>query len=54
MTWEITITELKDNGTRYKVTRRFPNQSVSETKMFLLKEAAKKQFEVWLKEAGRI
>ncbi|KKQ36129.1 MAG: hypothetical protein US54_C0079G0005 [Candidatus Roizmanbacteria bacterium GW2011_GWA2_37_7] len=48
--WEISIIELKNNsGRRFKVTRRLPEISVSETKMFNSKKKAKKQFEEWLK-----
>ena len=46
--WEVTIIELKENGKRYKVTRRIPDMSVSETKMFKSKEKAIKQLEEWL------
>jgi len=47
--WEVSIRELKDNGKKYKVTRRIPELSVSETKLFGSKEDAKTQFEEWLK-----
>ena len=47
--WEISITELKDNGKKYKVTRRLPELSVAETKVFKIKKKAIKQFEDWLK-----
>jgi len=33
---------------RFKVTRRVPYLSVSETKIFESKEEAKKQFDEWL------
>ena len=46
--WEVSIIELKENGKRYKVTRRIPGMSVSETKMFKSKEEAMKQLEEWL------
>ena len=46
--WEVTIIELKENGKRYKVTRRIPGMSVSETKLFKSKEKAIKQLEEWL------
>ena len=39
--WEVSIMELKDNGRKFKVTRRIPELYVSETK-------AKKQFDDWL------
>jgi len=49
--WKISIIELEnDIGKKYKVTRRLPNVSVSETKIFRSKEEAKKQFEDWLKD----
>jgi len=48
--WEISIIELKNHaGKKYKVTRRMPDLSVAETKMFRSKKKAKKQFEDWLK-----
>ncbi|MBU0929534.1 MAG: hypothetical protein KJ623_00490 [Nanoarchaeota archaeon] len=47
--WEVSIIELKDDiGIKFKVTRRIPKLSVSETKMFKTKEEAKKQFDEWL------
>jgi len=47
--WEVTIIEFRDNGNTYfKVTRRIPELDVAETKLFNLKEEAKKQFEKWL------
>ena len=47
--WEISIIELEDSdGKKYKVTRRLPELSVAETKMFSSKEEAKKQFNEWL------
>lgn len=47
--WEVTIIELENHvGKKYKVTRRLPDMSVSETKVFGSKEEAKKQFEDWL------
>jgi len=47
--WEIYIIEFENHdGKKYKVTRRLPNMSVAETKVFKSKEEAKKQFEEWL------
>ena len=47
--WEISIIEFEsDNGMIYKVTRRLPDFSVAETKVFFSKEEAKKQFNEWL------
>ena len=46
--WEVTIIELKDNGKRYKVTRRVPEMSISETKISKSKEKAIKQLQEWL------
>lgn len=46
--WEISIIEFGNNeGKKYKVTRRLPDMSVAETKLFESKEEAKKQFEEW-------
>ena len=48
--WEVSIVDLKNNGDKkFKVTRRIPKLSVSETKIFKTKEGAKKQFDEWLK-----
>lgn len=47
--WEVSIIELEnDIGTKYKVTRRIPDMSVAETKIFSSKEEAKEQFNKWL------
>ena len=46
--WIVSIMELKDNGKKFKVTRRIPELSVSETKLFRTKKKAKKQFDDWL------
>ncbi len=48
--WEISFTELQNHsGKKFKVTRRLPNLSVAETKVFRSKKKAKKQFDDWLK-----
>lgn len=48
--WEISFIELI-NGveTKYKVTRKIPELSISETILFKSKEKAKKKFEEWLR-----
>jgi hypothetical protein len=47
--WEISLIELQDGSEKkFKVTRRLPGLSVAETKVFISKEEAKKQFEEWL------
>lgn len=47
--WEISIIELEnDVGKKYKVTRRLPEFSVAETRMFRSKEKARLQVEEWL------
>ena len=47
--WEVSIMELEEeNRIKYKVTRRIPELSVAETKIFNSKEEAKRQFEEWL------
>ncbi len=47
--WEVSIIKLENEETSlYKVTRRMPEMAVAETKVFLLKEDAKAQFERWL------
>ncbi len=48
--WEISFIELQNHvGKKFKVTRRLPNLSVAETKVFRSKKKAKKQFDEWLK-----
>ncbi len=48
--WEVSIAEFQDeDGTKYKVTRRLPEMSVAETRVFTSKEEAKKLFNEWLK-----
>jgi hypothetical protein len=48
--WEVSIMELEDHaGKKYKVTRRLPEMSVAETRMFQSKEEAKELFDEWLK-----
>ena len=50
--WEITIIELEnDIGKKYKVTRRLPDYSVSDTLMFRSKEEATKQLRKWMEES---
>lgn len=46
MNWEVTIRLLED-GT-YKVTRRLPEYSLAETKIFENKGDAMQQFHEWL------
>ena len=47
--WEVSVIELKKNGkTKYKVTRRLPDMSVAETRIFSSKEEALKQMDKWL------
>lgn len=46
---EVSIMEFENNGgKKFKVTRRVPHMSVAETKVFISKEEAKKQFYAWL------
>ena len=48
--WEVSIIEIENHiGKKYKVTRRIPDMSVAETKVFRSKQDAKKQFDEWLK-----
>lgn len=46
---EISIIELQDEkGKKYKVTKRSPEMSVSETRIFRSKKKAQRQLEEWL------
>ena len=48
--WEVSIMEIQNHkGRKYKVTRRLPELTVAETKIFTTKKKAKKQFDEWLK-----
>jgi hypothetical protein len=47
--WEVSIAEfVEEERVVYKVTRRLPEMTVAETKVFDSKEEAKKQFNDWL------
>ncbi len=47
--WEVSLIKLSENGKKlFKVTRRFSDLSVSETKVFASKEEALMQFNEWL------
>ncbi|HLD12811.1 MAG TPA: hypothetical protein VJB87_04430 [Candidatus Nanoarchaeia archaeon] len=46
--WEVTIREFRDNGVRFKVTRRLPEMCVAETFFFDSLEDARKQVVLWL------
>jgi hypothetical protein len=47
--WEVSLMELENHeGKKYKVTRRLPEMSVAETKMYDTMEEAKRQFDEWL------
>ncbi len=47
--WEVSIIEFQDDeGNKFKVTRRLPEMSVAETKIFKSKKEAKEQFDEWL------
>ena len=47
--WEVTIKEVENNiGKKFKVTRRIPELSIAETKVFRTKKEAKKQSDEWL------
>ncbi|MBI2666131.1 hypothetical protein HYX13_00815 [Candidatus Woesearchaeota archaeon] len=49
--WEVSIIAFQEEDIlKYKVTRRLPELSVAETKIFTSKEEAKAQFESWLGE----
>ena len=47
--WEVSVIELQSEaGIKFKVTRRIPALSVSETKVFDSQAEAMKQLEDWL------
>lgn len=48
--WEVSLMKLENDGKKYKVTRRIPELSVSETKVFKTKKEAIEQFNEWLKD----
>ena len=44
--WEVSIMELQNHiGKKFKVTRRLPEMSVAETKVFTTKKKAKRLFD---------
>ncbi len=48
--WEVSIMEFQNHiGKKFKVTRRLPEMSVAETKVFTTKKKAKRLFDEWLK-----
>ncbi|MBI2550217.1 hypothetical protein HYV83_03480 [Candidatus Woesearchaeota archaeon] len=48
--WEVSLIELQSSrGKKFKVTKRLPELSVAETRMFVTKKKAKKLFDEWLK-----
>lgn len=48
--WEVSISKFENHvGKKYKVTRRLPEMSVAETKVFTDKKKAKELFDEWLK-----
>ena len=49
ITWEISIIEFKDEHiTKYKVTKRFPEMAVAETRIYTAKSEVVKQIVKWL------
>lgn len=49
--WEVSIMEFKSpKGKVFKVTKKFPNLPISETKFIKDSKRAKKQFDKWLQE----
>lgn len=48
--WEVSIIELSNTKTRFKVTRKIPILSISETKVFLEKTKALQQVNEWLNQ----
>ncbi|MBI2146341.1 hypothetical protein HYU22_03310 [Candidatus Woesearchaeota archaeon] len=47
--WEVSIMEFQNHtGRKFKVTRRLPELSVAETKVFATKKKAKRLFDEWL------
>ncbi|MBI3037056.1 hypothetical protein HYY73_04905 [Candidatus Woesearchaeota archaeon] len=47
--WEISLAELENSiGKLFKVTRRLPEMSIAETKLFRAKKEAVRQFNEWL------
>ena len=49
--WEVSITELQNHtGRKFKVTRRLPEMSVAETKVFTTRKKAKRLLDEWLKQ----
>ena len=48
--WEVSFIELSNGKEKkFKVTKRVPELSVSETRIYKSKKRAKRRFEEWLK-----
>lgn len=48
--WEVSISEFQNHtGKKFKVTRRLPEMSVAETKVFTTKKKAKRLFDEWIR-----
>jgi hypothetical protein len=48
---EVSIKRFEEDGiTKYKVTKRVPQMSVAETKIFNTKEEATRQSDEWLRD----
>jgi hypothetical protein len=46
--WEVSLIEFKNDEKKgYKITRRIPEMSISETKIFSSKKKAMQQFQEW-------
>jgi hypothetical protein len=54
MAWDISMVTLEDErGIFYKVTRRVPELSIAETRVYRSKTSAMRRLKSWLREARR-
>ncbi len=54
MPWDISIVTLEDDrGIFYKVTRRVPELSIAETRVYRSRTSAMRRLKSWLREARR-
>lgn len=49
--WEVSLMVIQyEDGKKYKVTRRFPEQFIAETRIFANEKDARRQFDEWLNQ----
>lgn len=52
--WEVSLLCIRNGGVKYKVTRRYPTLSISETLFFSSLFEAKVQLNEWLQQSSHL